>query len=157
MRYSDEYYAGSVIGALIGTFFKLMWLSLVYSPFVFVGGYVFFVLWDNVSVHGLVAAIGGIISAAVLYFLIFFFEGIRLEMKSRGNKIWILLKAINVLIVCGLPFILGGSLATSFMDDKDVSSVEVWIVFCFFGLFLSFIAYSGVFGQESSLRNKTEA
>lgn len=157
MRYSDGYNAGSVIGALIGTFFKVIWLSFVYSPFVFVGGYVFFVLWENFSVHGLVSAIVGITSAAILYFLIFFFEELKLKMKSKGNNLWILLKAINVLIVCGLPFILGGSLATSFMYDQDVSSIEVWIVFCFFGLFLSFIAYSGVFGQGISQRNKKEA
>ncbi|WP_176718934.1 hypothetical protein, partial [Methylophaga muralis] len=150
------YYAGSAIGALFGIFFKLMWLSLVYSPFVFVGGYVFFVLWDNYAVHGGVSAIGGIISAVALYILIFFFEGLKFELKSRGNKIWILLKTMNVLIVCGLPFILGGSLAASFMDDKVVSSVEVWIVFCFFGLFPSLIAYVGVFGQERSQRIKTE-
>lgn len=147
MSHSDEYYAGKMVGFVFGFMASLFWLSLVYSPFVFVGGYVFFELYQSFSVHGVVSAIGGIIAAGALFFVVFGIEGLKEKMKSQGKKLWIFLKTINVLVVCGLPFFIGGSLGVGFVGARELSEGEFAVVFIFFGSLLALISYAGVFSR----------
>ena len=156
MSTADDYYAGKATGQLISFIFKLVWLSLIYSPFVFIGGYTYVTTSSKLSTHWSVSLIAGLVAAFLLYMLIAFLEGMTQAKKQNSSKIWLALRGINIVLVCGLPFLVGGSIAVDVIGKKELSSIEYWIVFVFTGLILASIAYTGVIGKLNANKSFQE-
>jgi len=141
---SNEQVTGEAIGGIIGLIIRFIVWCMLYSPFVFAFGFTFKFTQETYNLHGFVSSILGLLSAAALFFLVGAIYTVQQVFKNKKNKTWLLLSLLNLILIAGLPFLIGMSFGLDFLDNKITSLFEKIIAGGFGGLVLAIPAYIGV-------------
>lgn len=149
---NDDDYDDDDGSPLLSLILWILWASIVYSPFFGTFYFVYDFLYEGVGIHEFVSIIAGIIAAFALYMIIMAIEAASVAMKSQGRKAWVALMAFNLMVVCGLPFYLGGGIATELIGPEKLNTFEYVATYSFCGSVLAVLAYVGViYGPRKAL------
>ena len=149
---NDDDYDDDDGSPLLSLIVWILWASIVYSPFFGTFYFVYDFLYEGVGIHEFVSVIGGIIAAFLLYMFVMFIESVSDIKKSQGQKVWIPLMLFNLMIVCGLPFYLGGGIATELIGPEKLDAFEYVATYAFCGSVMAVLAYVGViYGPKKAL------
>jgi len=144
MYYRNGYAKAKATSSIIELIIKMIWVSLVYSPFVITAVIVFYYSNEYFKFHGFVCVIFSLLSVLLLFILIAVIEGVKECFRSNNNIFWIIFHLINIILISSLPLWIGIEIGLEIVKSPEVALFEQIISASTVGLILSICAYYGV-------------
>lgn len=137
---SKKQVEGEAFAGLIVFLIRFMIGCTIYSPFILAFVFIVYLTQQKITFHILVSIILGLISTAILFFITGLVYGAQQEFKSNSNYIWVFFLLLNLVLISGLPFLIGMSVSLDIIG-QTASVTEKVLVGTFGGGILALPAY----------------
>ncbi|MGZ3237567.1 MAG: hypothetical protein ACXU8A_09360 [Burkholderiaceae bacterium] len=114
---------------------KSLWTLLLYSSFLIVGVFIGRLVYSTFPTNPIYAVIGGVLAACAAFLFTNWIDGVSNKLRMKGNRNYIPLRFLVLIIFAGIPFYAGLDKGYSAIRS-DAPFLKI-IAGCLFGLLLS--------------------